>query len=410
MAAPYDAAVIGAGPVGCYVASGLRRKGIRTLVLEEHPAVGRPVHCAGVLGAAAFEEFDLPKKAVINNVDEIKVVAPGLESFTIKKPHTMAYVIDRAIFDREIAERALDAGAEIRLGCRVEKIEENREAVSIRYRRGEVEEAVQARVCILATGSRSNLPYQVNISRPATFIYGAQVEAELDAPCGVEVHLGREYAPGFFAWVVPLEGRKARIGLCTYERAPFYLRTFLDSPLIRSRIVSADERPTHSRIPLGMIRRSYSSRFAAVGDAASQVKPVTGGGIRFGLKCGRILADAIDPEKLDGKWRPGYFKEYDRRWKRELGLEIRAGYFFRGFLATWKDRQYDEMVTAINRYNSVEKLNDRIHYDRHRDIIVAAFKDRDLRKILYAFLKKVPAYILRGAGPPGKALSGMQSG
>jgi digeranylgeranylglycerophospholipid reductase len=45
----FDALIVGAGPAGSTVAYGLARAGHRVLVLEEHPRVGYPVQCAGLV-------------------------------------------------------------------------------------------------------------------------------------------------------------------------------------------------------------------------------------------------------------------------------------------------------------------------------------------------------------------------
>ena len=52
-----DVVIVGGGPAGLYAGARLADAGFKTTLLEEHSAVGEPVHCTGVLAAEAFPEF-----------------------------------------------------------------------------------------------------------------------------------------------------------------------------------------------------------------------------------------------------------------------------------------------------------------------------------------------------------------
>ena len=54
-----DVVVIGAGPSGAITARLLADAGHDVVVLDEQDVVGAPVHCTGLIGAEAFDEFDL---------------------------------------------------------------------------------------------------------------------------------------------------------------------------------------------------------------------------------------------------------------------------------------------------------------------------------------------------------------
>ena len=68
-------------------------------------------------------------------------------------------------------------------------------------------------------------------------------------------------------------------------------------------------------VSLGFTQGFYKN-IALVGDAACQIKPLTGGGIYYGLKSAESLAKCIRDDKLD---------EYDKRLKKKYGKEIRFG-------------------------------------------------------------------------------------
>ena len=61
----FDVAVIGAGPAGSMAARYAAKAGATTILLEEHAAAGWPVQCAGLLGARALAESELPAGSFI---------------------------------------------------------------------------------------------------------------------------------------------------------------------------------------------------------------------------------------------------------------------------------------------------------------------------------------------------------
>src|SRR6201995_3112961 len=119
MSRPIDVLIVGGGPGGLFMAARLAAGGVRTVVCEEHPRVGDPVHCTGVLSAESFATFDLPGCATLNQLTAVRFLSPGGIPVDYTTPVPLATVIDRPVFDRALADRALAAGAEIRVGARV---------------------------------------------------------------------------------------------------------------------------------------------------------------------------------------------------------------------------------------------------------------------------------------------------
>src|SRR5437868_10633815 len=118
-----DALVVGGGPGGLFVAERLARAGVGTIVCEEHATVGDPVHCTGILAAESFDEFDLPRDALLNMLTTARFVSPSGLTVRYDASSPLAAVIDRAAFDRSLATRAAAAGADIRTGARVATLE-----------------------------------------------------------------------------------------------------------------------------------------------------------------------------------------------------------------------------------------------------------------------------------------------
>ena len=101
MRAMQDVVIVGGGPAGLYAGARLAAAGVRTTVLEEHAAVGEPVHCTGVLAAEAFDEFNLSRRSVLNELTTARFWSPAGHRSELLGRRVEAVVIDRRVFDQE---------------------------------------------------------------------------------------------------------------------------------------------------------------------------------------------------------------------------------------------------------------------------------------------------------------------
>ena len=72
-----DVIVIGGGPGGLVAAKELASRGAAIAVLEEHQAIGDPVHCTGVLAEDVFDTLALPREAILNPLSTVRFVSPS---------------------------------------------------------------------------------------------------------------------------------------------------------------------------------------------------------------------------------------------------------------------------------------------------------------------------------------------
>lgn len=110
----YDVVVAGAGPAGSAAARACAEQGLSVLCVEEQGTIGYPVQCAGLLSRAAFEECAVSRRSIQNTVTGARIVPSSGQPLTINAGVPKAYVVDRALLDREMAQAAADAGAEFR--------------------------------------------------------------------------------------------------------------------------------------------------------------------------------------------------------------------------------------------------------------------------------------------------------
>jgi digeranylgeranylglycerophospholipid reductase len=338
----YDVAVIGAGPAGSMAAKYAAKAGARTILLEEHAAVGWPVECAGLLGAGALIESELAGESFIQlGMSGAAIFSPGGSRLDFKARTSKAWVVDRRLFDRALAREALRKGAELRLRSYVRRMRCNEGLCTLSLAGGE---EIRASIVISAEGVRARLARQAGINPPEIVLSGAQVEASfaVEDPESVEVHLGP--APGLFAWVVPTDEETARIGLCARERGCDHLRAFLNSDRIKKRIRGSATTMNVGGLPLGPAANTAVAGLLAVGDAAAQVKPTSGGGIYPGLVAAKIAGGVAAAAAMEGDSSAKRLMEYDRLWRAKLGRELEVGMRVNRMLNRMSAAELDEVV------------------------------------------------------------------
>jgi geranylgeranyl reductase family protein len=381
----HDAVVIGAGPAGSVAAERLARLGHHVVVLEEHETVGVPVHCTGLLGVDAFEEFGLPSDLALRQADRARFWGTAGQSFAVSSERVRAAIIDRVALDRCLAERAVAAGADLRRGwgARSIHVDEGRVTVIGADRR-----TVVARTCVLAAGANYRFHKALGLGRPELFLQSAQLETPFPPSADIEVQFGREVAPAGFAWIVPFNRggvAHARIGLMseTRARARFdaFVRTLHDRAGWNP---GAIPEPRLKILPLGPIARTFAHRVVAVGDAAGLVKPTTGGGIYYGMLSGQFAAETLDEGLRRDRLQAADLRPYESRWHRRLGADIRMGMTFRRIAQTLSDDSIDALI-ELGRANGVVPILQRTaSFNWHRKAAAALLGHAAFRRILLA--------------------------
>ena len=247
---------------------------------------------------------------------------------------------------------------------------------------------LEARAAIIATGFGARLAN--GLGKIGNFVIGAQAKVEIKALDEVEVYLGQEIAPGFFAWLVPTSPSTALVGLLSRHNPAFYLRKLISSLNAQGKIASDEGSPSYRGIPLEPLSRTYGKRLLIVGDAAGQTKPTTGGGIYYGLMCAdiaaRILGRALEKDDLSAR----SLANYEREWKKKLGLELRICYWGRKLYEHINDRQIDRIFDTIKTNGIDDALlkADDLSFDWHGKAILKLVRQRVLAKTLAAM--KIP--------------------
>ncbi len=383
-----DAVIVGGGPVGSYLALNLSKNGVKASVFEEHSEIGFPSHCAGHISIRSLKNmglYPLPKGIVENNFSTANFYSPQGTQFTINLSCPVTTVIDRARFDQYLANQAKAAGAQFLLNSRVQslRIQKGRvKGIDIKHANGK-EEVVSSSIVFDAEGISSRILRQAGLTalKPSGLVYAVETEIdnvqdiEQDA---VEVYFGKSYAPGFYGWLIPRLDGTAKLGLATNTGNPrdYLKRLMTKHPIAKKQLARAKiTKIGYHAITLGgPIRRAYADGFLAVGDCASQVKPTTGGGVIFGLKCAseaaEVASQALNVEDVSSNT----LREYQKRCNDLLNFDIKVMLRLRKFLNSLSDERLDEMLRICRKLGVDKALTDVTEIDFQGKMLVTAMR------------------------------------
>jgi digeranylgeranylglycerophospholipid reductase len=383
----HDVVIIGGGPAGSQTAYRLAEKGCKVLVVEKNGGAGGKYSCTGIIGQECVTAFKIDEKVILRRLNSATLYSPSGNSLRVYRPETQAVALDRPAFDISLAERAQRKGAEYRFNSRVTGIAiENGQAV-VTISDNKTELVIPAKAIVLAAGYNPALNGMAGLGSPHDYVTGAQAEMEIPGLEEVEVYFG-DYAPGFFSWLVPTAPGRGKAGLLVRREAGPLLKKWLAHLKETGRIGSAEAEIKYGVIPLKPPARTYGERIIAVGDAAGQVKPLTGGGIYFGLIGAEAAAETLLEALKTGDLSAKSLSGYEKAWRRRLGGELKKGYWAHRLFEKMSDKRIDNVFGTIKAGGIAEALAgaDDISFDWHSKTIAELIKYKVITRP-FSFLK-----------------------
>ncbi|MEM2103638.1 MAG: NAD(P)/FAD-dependent oxidoreductase [Candidatus Bathyarchaeia archaeon] len=399
--------VVGGGPCGSFAALHMAKEGVKVTVFEEHSEIGFPCHCAGHLsinGLKTLGLYPLPKEITENYFHGAKIHSPQGREISIRFTAPITCTVNRALFDKYIALLAEKAGASYCLSAKVESlmVEKSRRK-GILAKKGGKTIKFFGDIILDAEGTSCNILRQEGLTppSPSSFVYCVNVEVEnaenLEKDM-VEVFLGNSYAPGFYAWIIPKTENEAKVGLGVKKGNPkdFLQKLMRKHPAASKKLLKANiSKINYHPIPLGgPIAKAYSNGFIAVGDAASQVKPTTGGGVIFGLNCAKIAADVANEAVKTENFSAKFLKFYQKRFMKLLGFDVKAMLGAREMLNRIPDRKLDIFIDFCRKISLEKTFRSMKEIDfQGRTLLGAGYKPRIIAALAYFSLLNLNSLI-----------------
>lgn len=364
-----DTIVIGMNVAGANVSKELALLGINTLVVERfaQERIGEKT-CGDGLEKHEFRRLNLeiPKgDFVIREITKGELVAPDLKSSIIAQAEGLG--INRYQFNQYLVKSALDVGVKILDNTlAISPIFKNHgkskklAGVKVRNLKGEIEQ-IEAKIVIDCSGLFAKIRNQL----PESWWVSEKIPNEDTAICYrenrtfdydlddlyVRAYFSHEIAPGAFYWIGCRDIRNVNIGIGILRvpgypnpRKQFYSKLLPRHPFLKKgKITWKSGGFVPARRPLECM---VANGFLAIGDAACQVNPISGGGIGPSLFAGKLAAQIIhealekNDTSLESLW------DYNVKYNNQYGFIQAGGHVLRLGLFSLNDSDINKILGA----------------------------------------------------------------
>jgi len=339
--------IIGAGPAGSYLAYLLAKQGKEVTIIEEHEQIGNPVQCTGIVTGSIEKYVKLPSKVIANRCEKVVVVTNN-DKIEAK---TDEIVMWRNKFDEYISEKATDAGVNILTNHQFIKFN-GKHSIKIKDKNNNESKELISDYIIGADGPSSAVSKAAGFEPITDFYIGMQAKVKLKIDTSsFETHFSNTNFPEFFGWVVPESEDTVRLGLGAKQNAKELFYKFVEKRTGKKDILCWESGIFPIYKPKKFIQKD---NVFLIGDAATQIKNTTGGGIVPSIKAAHTLCDCIINKK-----------DYASSFKFQSGKELLLHLKIRNILNKFSDSDYDFLLKLMNQKRIKKTLK---KYDRDTPI------------------------------------------
>ena len=333
-----DVLVIGAGPAGSTAARFAAKGGAKVILMDKKSEIGAPKRCAEGVSKRTFEilELEADPHWITREIEGIRLIAPDgtdvwLTNDVVELPEA-GYILERKVFDKHLAMEAGREGVEIKIKTLAKglKKEEDGSYTVTCESMGEVYD-INAKILIGADGPESHVAKWAGlkaITKPKHMEAGVQFEmcnAKMERSDVLEFYFG-SIAPGGYFWLFPKGDDIVNAGLAIIpEMAEKSAYEYLVDA-VNNCYATKDAQPVELNVggdPVGgLVKEMYNDNIMLCGDAASQVNPLTGGGITSGITGGKYAGQVAAEAIKAGDCSKEFLKKYDDLVREDMGHDM----------------------------------------------------------------------------------------
>ena len=362
----YDVIVAGGSVAGLLCAREISSKGFSALLIEEDYEIGTPEHCGGLVSMAGLEELGvIPfRKTFDHMIESAKITSANGNNFTINSKRQKVVEISRRELDKQIAFQAQKNGTVIKVRTSFQEITDT----GIRTNEGKVD----CKIFVDAWGVSSLVQKdRTGILSSAQY----EIYADWIKKGKVEVIFDQEKYPGFFAWIIPSNEGKGKVGVAGKG---INVAEALDS-ILKEKGKFSTIRKIYAPIWIkGPIEKFVEGKTVIIGDAAGQAKPTTAGGIftsgMGGVYAGQAISKFLKTNKISD------LQEYQKRWTERFGKEFEKQLLVRKILERVDNQTINKLFESITP-EITNEISEKDDFDFHTSSIIKLLGVKNSLKI-----------------------------
>lgn len=370
-----DIAIIGAGPAGSVAAALLANKGYDVVVLErqEFPrfSIGESLlpQCMAVLDEAGMTEAVV--EAAFQKKDgaefdrgEAHAVFDFSDKFTAGCATT--FEVQRARFDKILADQAACAGAAIHYRREIVEVDLGDECVILRHvgQDGELAD-LRAGFCFDASGFGQTLANKLDLVRPSSWPARESIFTHVIDRMDPEsfdrnkilitVHPVRHE---IWFWLIPFSNGNSSLGVVgpkgAFAHFPGSGHAVLQAVVAETGRLDDLLTGAEYLEPCGQIvgyasdiERLFGERFAILGNASGFLDPVFSSGVTIALKSASLAAGVLHRQLK------GQSVCWSRDYREPLNRGVRT---FREFVAAWYDGRLQDIIFSDGHNRRIRRM------------------------------------------------------
>ncbi len=366
-----DILVIGAGPAGSSAAKHAALKGAKVLMIDKKSEIGSPKRCAEGVSKEGLKILGIEpnNRWVAKELSGVRLISPNgtsvwLNDERVKLPEA-GYILERKIFDKHMAMDAARAGAQIMVKTIATGLRRSEDSIIVNVEHMDQSFEIKAKIVIGADGPESRVGRWAGLKttlKPKDMESCAQFEmagVEMEDPNSIEFYFG-SVAPGGYAWVFPKGDDIANVGLGiittrTDKTAYEHLQEFVDKCPSTQKAQAVELNIGGDPVG-GMLKKLVTDNLVIVGDAASQVSPLTGGGIISAMKAGVFAGEVTAAAVMEGNYSKKRLQEYQNKCEEDMVKTFKKELKVKDYLLNLSDEELDSVAEAFKN-TEFERIN-----------------------------------------------------
>ena len=407
MSFDYDVTIVGAGPIGSTLAYELVREGIKVCLIDKKKVIGLPLQCAGIINKRVLDFNQIPNNIILNKAKGAHLHTKN-HSLTVFKEDYQALIIDRVAYDQFLYQRAIENGVDSYLSSKVISVDNI--CGKVVFQKDSMEKTIKSKIIIGADGPLSLVSSTIgnDFNYYCATQYLVWVD-DIEDMSFLDLYAYEDLFPGFI-WQIPVYKNIFRIGLFSnqdYKKQREILDDFLKNDFKYDNYEVIEKHK--GKIPIyNKDNKLYENRALIIGDAASQVKPTTGGGLFIGFETIQIAKrtiinaldsndfndlnfndiDSLNSKKVDENDREilqNAFKDYQKDFEERFLKEFITQFKVQKTLCTLSDDDLDYFFLKLKEENVDELISEYGDMDNQSMLVKELLK----RGLILSLLPKI---------------------